>query len=73
MRSRRFRPISAALAGAALVATVLVVTGTGASAVQTKVPPAKLIAKLPASLQALYSHTTDPVDPSAYGSFAALG
>jgi ribose transport system substrate-binding protein len=71
MRPRRLRSVSAALAFAALV-TGLAAVGAGASGAGTAASPAKLLAKLPASLRALYIRTTDPLYPSAYGSFKAV-
>jgi len=64
------RPVSAALTVAALLAGfAALVAGAGAARMAA---PAKLLATLPGPLQALYVNTTDPIAPSAYGSFSAV-
>jgi ribose transport system substrate-binding protein len=72
MRPRRFRPVSAALTVAAALIAALAAVGAGAGTARTAASPAQLIATLPGSLRALYVQTTDPIDPSAYGSFNAV-
>jgi ribose transport system substrate-binding protein len=71
MRPRRMRSISAALTVAVLVVGFAALAAA-AGASRTGASPGKLIGALPASLRALYASTTDPIGPSAYGSFAAV-
>lgn len=71
MRSPRFRIGLAALAVAALPAAFAAVRAQAGST-RAGVTPAQLIAQLPASLRAWYVGNTDPIMPSAYGSFKAV-